>query len=105
MLASVTLLAFHPTLQPKIMECICITLLLIPYSVGQSDKALLVHVRALEQEKAMLLEQLQSAQLMLQKYLEPTAVQGSGDSKREDDDQLAHRQKVHCNTYVLRPFS
>ena len=39
-------------------------------SVGQSDKALLARIHTLEQEKAMLSEQVQSAQVMLRSYFE-----------------------------------
>ena len=48
-----------------------ISLHVYPHSVGQSDKALLARVQTLEQEKAMLSEQVQSAQTMLRSYLEP----------------------------------
>ena len=39
-------------------------------SVGQSEKALLARVHTLEREKAMLAEQVQSAQAMLRSYME-----------------------------------
>ena len=39
-------------------------------SSGQSDRALLARVHSLEQEKAMLEEQVQSAQAMMRSYLE-----------------------------------
>ena len=39
-------------------------------SIGQSEKALLARVHTLEREKAMLAEQVQSAQAMLRSYME-----------------------------------
>lgn len=47
-------------------------LLYLYSSAGQSEKALLARIHTLEQEKAMLSEQVESAQAVLRSYLEGT---------------------------------
>ena len=75
-------------------------LLYLYSSAGQSDK-LLARIHTLEQEKAMLSEQVESAQAMLRSYLEGTQHRGWQDSNYEVQVATCFSNDLTDYTFIL----